>query len=377
MISRARLALVAPLCFIYLCCSPESAGNENDGTDGGVHTFHDGGTTENEATTNTDAGQQQPLDCGALPREATEANWGDAADHLSVANHRLVLMGGGAEVDLMSRSFVEGAGGGDVLVLRASGSVTSYLDYFGAEVEADPAPAQVSTVRLDEPSASSHLGVLCRVQGAESLWLAGGDQWAYLGQWSSAMHDTIDTLLFQGRTVGGTSAGAMVWGEWAFDAQWGSVTSGEVLGNPLSQTISLREAPHGHPFLAGTIVDTHFSDREREGRLLVFMAQAIQDEDTTRVRGLGIDGSTAISIEDGTFLVRSNSDGAVWYYETDNVPTLQANEPLNFESITRLRWGNGETGQWPPALDDDPLPSSWEIHRLTVQNGTIVHEMVP
>ena len=373
--ARCWLPSAALLVWTISCLAP-STGEEQqqNGEDPTVRA--DGGTATDHWGTEQDGGQATPLECGSLPRTVTEAHWGEPTDHLTTSKDRLVLMGGGAEVDEMSRFFVEGAHGGDVAVFRASGSVTSYLEYFGAEVGAAPAPAQVYTIRLDEPDASTHEGVLCRVLSAESFWLAGGDQWNYLGQWSDELHHSIAQLLSLKRTVGGTSAGAMVWGQWAFDARWGSVSSEEALHDPLGQKVSLQETPFGHTMLSNTLVDTHFSEREREGRLLVFMARMALAQDAQIVRGLGLDGSTAISIEDGAFTVRSNANGAAWYYEASAGAVLEPGEPLSWDAITRVRLGNGAFGQWPPLGAEGAASNSYEVHRLSVSDGVIQSESV-
>lgn len=81
--------------------------------------------------------------CEPLPSTIPIGTAGAPTDTPTTAERRLVLMGGGAEVDEASRLFVQGANGGDVLVLRATGSVDSYTGYFG-KVGATPAAASIS-----------------------------------------------------------------------------------------------------------------------------------------------------------------------------------------------------------------------------------------
>jgi cyanophycinase len=317
-----------------------------------------------------DAGVMAAKDCGMLPDTVEEGMWGDPGDHLSAFRHRLVLMGGGAEVDAVSKIFVEGASGGDVLILRASGSVTSYLDYFAEEVTPEPPPVQVATLRLDDPIAGRDPEVLCRVSSAESLWLAGGDQWNYLGQWPREMHHAWSSLLDAQHTVGGTSAGAMVWGEWAFDAEWGSVSSSESLADPLSRVVSISKPEAPHPFLEDIIVDTHFSERDREGRLLAFLAQIKAAELGGEALGLGLDTSTSIWIENGRFTVVASNGGSAWFYIASEIPSLSLGQPLTFGGIRRVQWPSGTVGDWPPVLSDDGIPS-WDYDNLTVEAGVV------
>src|SRR5687767_5112043 len=101
-----------------------------------------------------------------------------------------------------------------------------------SELPSQPAPASVTTVRIDDPARSSSPAVLCFANNAEAVWLAGGDQWDYVGNWSAPLHEALSVLVEREVTIGGTSAGAVVLGEAAFDASQGSVTSPEALSNP-------------------------------------------------------------------------------------------------------------------------------------------------
>ena len=82
---------------------------------------------------------------------------------------QIVLMGGGAENDQAMLGFLRGAAGGDVLILRASGSTTSYPSYFMWELETDPQPNAAVTIRLDAPEAGTDPGVLCKIKHAEAI----------------------------------------------------------------------------------------------------------------------------------------------------------------------------------------------------------------
>lgn len=61
-------------------------------------------------------------------------------------------------------------------------------------------------------------------------------------------------------TVGGTSAGCMVLGNWVYSAQKGSVTSDEALQNPYHRYITIEPAFLKIPFLETVITDTHFGN---------------------------------------------------------------------------------------------------------------------
>ena len=312
-----------------------------------------------------DAGDPAPIVCGALPAGVTEGHQGAVNDTATSPARSLVLMGGSVEVDSAARAFVEAAAGGDVLVLRASGSVDSYTPWFFEELGADPAPASAATLRIDVPSAAAEPAVRCRVSAAEALWLAGGDQWDYLGQWPASLHESLTELATRGVAVGGTSAGAMVLGQAAFAAEFGGVTSAEALANPLAADVSLRTPIFFQPELEAAIVDTHFSERDREGRLLAFLARA-REALGGPVIGIGLDERAALTIKDGAFSVQTGAgDRVVFLYFLDEEAVLTAGSPLQIDQVGRVQLNAGASGAWPP--DREAL----SVTLLTVQAGVV------
>jgi cyanophycinase-like exopeptidase len=169
--------------------------------------------------------------CPDVPAGITLGGGGLVQDVGTTPIRRLVLMGGGLEEDFAATLFLEGAQGGNVVVLRATGSTTSYRDYFNFTLSPAPTPASVLVIRTDLPAAAADTAVLCRVNLAEAVWLAGGDQWDYLGRWPAELHQALDAVAGRDGAMGGISAGAMALGEAAFDAEEGTVTSaGEAVG---------------------------------------------------------------------------------------------------------------------------------------------------
>ena len=98
---------------------------------------------------------------------------GTGADTNRIPQRRLVLMGGGREEDIAARQFVEAAVSGDIVVLRTSGSLTSYPEYFIGAL-ASFTPATVVTVRTSNPESGADPAVLCRVGRAEACGSRGG-----------------------------------------------------------------------------------------------------------------------------------------------------------------------------------------------------------
>lgn len=291
---------------------------------------------------------------------------GTGADTHRIPQRRLVLMGGGREEDVAARLFVEASVAGDIVVLRASGSLTSYPEYFIGAL-ASITPSTVITIRTSDPVAGADPAVLCRVGRAEAVWLAGGDQWNYLGRWPAELHDSLAAVAKRDATMGGTSAGAVSLGEGAFDAQYGTVTSEEALADPLRREVSISRPVFAQPELEGVLVDSHFMDREREGRLLAFLARFLADRGEGPVLGVGLDEGAALTLEVGEYQVTSRGSGAAWLYEVTGPATLAPGVPLSLDGIRRVRLPGGRVGRWPFDFD-----ASGDVQVLHVASGEVV-----
>lgn len=279
---------------------------------------------------------------------------GGGEDTQATPVRRLVLMGGGSEDDAAATLFVEAAAGGDILILRATGSTTAYPDYFTLTLSPEVSPASAVTVRTDVPASAAHESVFCRLDRAEAVWLAGGSQWDYLGEWPPALHSALAAFASGGGALGGTSAGAVSLGEGAFDAEEGTVTSAEALADPLRTDVSLSYPDFAPAELQGVLVDSHFSERDREGRLLVFLARFLTEKDRSGVVGVGLDERTALVIESGAYQVFGPPGSAVWLYQVTGPATLALGTPLDLEGIARVRLESGDAGAWPFDFQEDP-----------------------
>ncbi len=291
---------------------------------------------------------------------------GTGADTNRRPHRRLVLMGGGREEDLAARQFVEAAVAGDIVVLRTNGSLTSYPQYFIGFL-ASVTPSTVVTIRTSNPEAGADPAVLCRVARSEAVWLAGGNQWDYLGRWPAALHEALAAVAERDATMGGTSAGAVSLGEGAFDAQFGTVTSREALDNPMRREVSLSRPVFAQPELDGVLVDSHFTERGREGRLLVFLARLLAERGEGPLVGLGLDEGVALLIEAGGYEVTSRGTGAAWLYEVAGPAMLAPGVPLSLDGIRRVRLPGGSVGPWPFSFDE-----SGDARVMHVADGVVI-----
>ena len=291
---------------------------------------------------------------------------GTGADTRRRPLRRLVLMGGGREEDVAARSFVEASLAGDIVILRTSGSLTSYPEYFIGFL-ASVTPRTVVTVRTSNPESGADPAVLCRVARAEAVWLAGGNQWNYLGRWPAALHQALAAVAEREGAMGGISAGAVSLGQGAFDAQFGTVSSGDALADPLRPEVSVSRPVFAQPELDGVLVDSHFSEREREGRLLVFLARFLEDRGEGPVVGVGLDEGVALMIEAGSYQVTSRGSGAAWLYEVGGPARLEPGVPLSLAGVRRVQLPAGSVGPWPFSFD-----ASADVRGIHVADGVVV-----
>ena len=98
--------------------------------------------------------------------------------------------------------------------------------------------------------------------------------------------------------MAGTSAGLAILGEYLYGAlDGGSLRSPAALADPLGEATTIDTGfLHLKP-LSGIVTDTHFSERNRLGRLLAFVAKAETLANGRTILGLGVDEASALALE--------------------------------------------------------------------------------
>lgn len=222
---------------------------------------------------------------------------GNTVDEITESMGGICLMGGATESDAAMQWFLERANGGDVLVLRASGS-DGYNDYFYSELGVSV--NSVETIVFTNASASSSEYVHERIQQAEAIWFAGGDQWNYISYWrgtevAALINEAINT---RNIVIGGTSAGMAILGEYYFSAENGTITSDEAIDNPYHPDATVDGTPFlSIGFLEHTITDTHYDNPDRRGRHIAFLARMLTDAAIVP-RGIACEEYTAICVDE-------------------------------------------------------------------------------
>ena len=328
---------------------------------------------------------------------------GDKVVNLPATSSGLALVGGGTDVDEVFKWMGTKANGGDFLVIRATGT-NAYNRYIDGLV---PSLDSVATLIIPDLAAAMHPDVKTIMQGAEAIFIAGGDQANYVNFWNNTLVEAeIYEAVLDNVPIGGTSAGLAVLGNIDFSAVKGTITSAEALLDPEDPriTIGLKKdfltpdettPPMNNTvlkYMDNVITDSHFMQRDREGRLLTFMASMDARNLVPELpRAIGVNEQTALLIEnDGKSKVVGNSynrrispseqQRSVYLFQGNTLsPSLSA--PLTYGAQGVI--ANYDPSSSPPKGDsfdlDDLFASTanWSLddlvqYDLTAVNGVII-----
>jgi cyanophycinase len=281
------------------------------------------------------------------------------------ATSTTLLMGGGPDVDAGFEWMIAKAGGGDFVVIRATGA-DGYNDYIYAMGGVD----SVETLVIPSRAAANDPFVIDRVSKAEAVFIAGGDQSDYILNWNgTALETALQGLIARHAPIGGTSAGLAVLGDVDYAALNGSITSTSALANPFNRRLTLDRGFVTAPSLDAAITDAHLDSRDRMGRLVTFLARMAQDGWVAFPRGIGVDVETALAVEDG--VGTRLGVGSVYFLQGPGVPEVcQPKMPLTYHgvqlqrlsgsgSFDLIQWqGNGSTTNYQLDADAGVLSST-------------------
>ncbi len=236
------------------------------------------------------------VNLGVTAQNYTSYHTGNVNDVTTTPEGGICLMGGASEDDEAMKWFLQRANGGDVLVLRTSGS-DGYNNYMFSSLGITI--NSVETIVCNNAQASNDIYVQQKVAQAEAIWFAGGDQWDYISYWRNTVIDSIinDGIDNRNIVIGGTSAGMAIQGRYYFSAQNGTVTSPTALSNPFDSDVTVDSNLFlNHTILSEVITDTHFDNPDRKGRLVTFMARMLEDYGVD-AKGIACDEYTAVCID--------------------------------------------------------------------------------
>lgn len=234
---------------------------------------------------------------------------------------QLVIIGGAEDKEgdcIILREFVRRAGGtkAKIVIMTAATELPrevgeNYIRVFerlGAE------SARIIDTESREDASSST--ALKAIEEATGIFFTGGDQ----ARITNILKDTeIDAAIHkryaEGFVVGGTSAGAAVMPDIM-------IVEGDSETNP---RINIVDLGPGMGFLPGIVIDQHFSQRGRLGRLISALAQQ------PAVLGFGIDENTAMAITGD--IVEVVGEGIITVVDENEVVHNNVDEILRDEPL--------------------------------------------
>jgi cyanophycinase-like exopeptidase len=255
-----------------------------------------------------------------------------------------VAQGGGDDVDANYVRMGEYGGGGDFVVLRASGA-DDYNDYIFGLCRCD----SVETIVFDKGAATADPFVIETIRNAEALFIGGGDQSNYIRYWKDTpVEDAINFVAKKPAPIGGTSAGMAVMGEFVYSAEGReSLTSAVALADPYAPDLTLARGFITLPWLENVLTDQHLQERDRIGRTVALLSRIQQDGWSARPRAIAADRETSVHIDpvDGTVEVLATADHPTpyAYFLEPSAPPLRCapGKPLSTAVVTVYRLGPG------------------------------------
>lgn len=206
----------------------------------------------------------------------------------------LLLMGGGDRNFDAMRWFMKQAGNGHIVVLRASQAGEIGEEFFN-EVGGIKS---VETFVFNDREAATDARILAALKRADGIFIAGGDQSRYVRFWrGTPVAEALDAHVRAGKPLGGTSAGLAMQGEYLYGAMdGGSLISPRALADPLGPDNTIETGFLNLALLKGVVTDSHFSERNRLGRLIAFVAKGEAMAGRPLI-GLGVDEDAAVAVD--------------------------------------------------------------------------------
>ncbi|HEY9673882.1 MAG TPA: cyanophycinase [Waterburya sp.] len=241
---------------------------------------------------------------------------------VSETKRQLVIIGGAEDKEgdcTILREFVRRAGGVNARIVvmtvatelprEVGDDYTRVFERLGAqEIRI------VDTVERDDASSPTYLEA---IEKATGVFFTGGNQ----ARITSVLKDTeIDKILHKrlaedGLVIGGTSAGAAMMPDMM-------IVQGESETNPRLEIVEMEP---GMAFLPGVVIDQHFLQRGRTGRLL----SAVSHQPVNL--GIGIDENTAIAVNNNQFEVIG--EGAVTIFDVSEITHTNLGQILKDEDL--------------------------------------------
>lgn len=324
------------------------------------------------------------------------------------AQSTVVLAGGGSEGDLgdtdawsyrLYKAFVEngdidGDGVVRVAILTTDPNATNFLpDYFAWIGTTLGVAVEGTNYVVQTKADANNAAKVGTVAQADAIFLKGGDQGVYYDEWNDTLLEThIRTVADGGGAIGGTSAGAMSQAGYCFCGGRDLISS-DVMANATTPYLDDADTPGQSGikadflgFVPNTVIDTHFTERGRLGRLLGILAKATADAGNDTLLGIGIETSTGLIIQQNMAEVVGEGSVAFLQQQPNTERFRTPGRPLVY---THLRldvltegWGYDLTTHLPDLVDLPAgvvpvvYPGDGEANSkaLTIDGGVVAHQ---
>ncbi len=225
----------------------------------------------------------------------------------------LIIIGGHEDKEgdkLILRALAERVGSGALVVATVASGLPAEVwgDY--KRVFDELGVREVRHLHVDARQEARSDAALRVLDGATAVFFTGGDQLRITSQvGDSPVFQCLQEIYHQGATIAGTSAGAAAMPQTM-------LISGD--SDKSTEISALGMAP-GLGFVDGVVIDSHFAERGRFGRLIGAVAQ------NPKNLGLGIDEDTAVVVRRDQFTVIGS--GAVYVLD---------GSPITFSSLSEV-----------------------------------------
>lgn len=210
----------------------------------------------------------------------------------------LMLIGGAEDKDgdcLILREFLRLAGGEEARleIVTAATDKPEETGEVYCKVFRELGCAHVESLLISNRKAASDARIIQSVLNATGVFFSGGDQLQITSSLGGTkMLAELEKQFTQGLVIAGTSAGASA-------MSTTMIVEGDSDHSPKLNTVKMSP---GLGFLPGVVVDQHFAQRGRIGRLLAALGQ------NPSVLGLGLDEDTAVIVD--------GNEATVWGSQT-------------------------------------------------------------
>jgi len=241
-------------------------------------------------------------------------------------NGRLIIIGGAEDKQgecqvLREVARAAGAPKGNLVIITTATQRPRETGNMYVEIFKGLGVDSVEVINIESRRDAGRQMFVKTVEKAGCVFFTGGDQLritSILG--GTAMGDKLKQLYYSGVTIAGTSAGASAMSSTM-------IITGNEEDSPRKCTVKM--AP-GLDLMKGCVIDQHFAQRGRIGRLLCAVAQ------NPHVLGIGIDEDTAVVVEGNKFRIAGSQavtvvDGS--HLSFSNVSESKPDDPLALMDI--------------------------------------------